>query len=86
MNEETPVAEAEQPKCRALKQGRIDLHCTKPRGHQSWHGATYTDHQEVDYDGAHHAIHLTETVTWEPVDSFAEAARLITAASRERAS
>ena len=69
-----------EPKCRAVKHGRVELHCTKPRGHDSgddptWHEAVFTEHQEISYDGAHHVVDLREVVTWEPVDHVAEATR-----------
>lgn len=77
------TAETQPPKCRAVKHGRVDLHCTLDAGHDkpqgdapaTWHEASYTDHQEIDYDGAHHTVHVAEHVTWEPVDPAAEAMR-----------
>ena len=86
--EDTPAAVPDGPrKCRAVKHGRVDLHCTEPEGHDrpkegdpTWHMAVYTDHHEVTYDGARHVVHLVETVTWEPVDHAAEAARHLMAA------
>jgi hypothetical protein len=76
---EVPAAE----KCRAVKHGVIDLQCEWPRDHErpqdgkpgTWHEAGYVDRREVTYDGARHVIVITETVTWEPVDHAAEAAR-----------
>lgn len=62
-------------KCRAVKRGRVDLLCGLPLGHDGWHEASYTDHQEVSYEGAHHTVHVSEHVTWEPVDEAAEAVR-----------
>lgn len=76
-------------KCRAVKHGRVDLHCTEPKGHDGqrgpdyWHKATFTDHQEITYDGARHVIHSVETVTWEPVDHIREATRHLMAGRRE---
>jgi hypothetical protein len=77
---QAPALEAE--KCRAVKHGRVDLRCILPWKHEGWHEASYTDHQEVDYDGAHHTVHVTEHVTWEPVEAAAEAVRHL---FRERA-
>ena len=83
------ITEDEPRKCRDVKNGRIDLRCTEPEGHDrpaeggpTWHRAVYRSRQEIDYDGAHHVIEQTETVTWEPADHAAEAARHIMAAAR----
>lgn len=83
-------AEGELRKCRAVKQGRINLLCTEPEGHDrqaegepTWHRALYTSSQQVRYDGARHTIEQTEIVEWEPVDHIAEAGRHLTAARRE---
>ena len=70
MNEQEPVAEE---KCRDIKRGYVDLHCTLPKDHPEWHHATFTDHREVTYDGGHHVIHTVESVTWEPADHIREA-------------
>ncbi len=75
MTDAKPGAE----KCRDVKHGRIDLHCTRTRGHEGWHEADYADHQEVTYDGARHTVHMTEHVEWEPVDHVKEAVRHIMA-------
>lgn len=77
-------------KCRAVKHGVVDLQCSLAAGHDrpedgkpgSWHTARLTDRRDIDYDGAHHTIIITETVTWEPVDHAAEAARHLMAGSR----
>jgi hypothetical protein len=72
------MSEAPAPdagKCRAVKHGRVDLHCTLPWKHEGWHEADYADHQEITYDGARHTVDLTEHVTWEPVDAAKEAVR-----------
>lgn len=55
-------------KCRAVKHGGVPLHCSLPDKHEGWHKAVYTDSREIDYDGSHHEIHMTETVIWEPID------------------
>jgi hypothetical protein len=64
------------------KHGRVDLTCELEQDHDrgenpTWHAANYTDHQEVTYPGARHVLHLTEYVTWEPVDQVKEAVRLM---------
>jgi hypothetical protein len=70
--------------CGAVKQGGVTLRCTEPKDHgESWHKATYTDHREIDYDGAHHVIHMVETVTWKPVDLIREATRHLMAGRPE---
>ena len=75
------------PRCYEPKQGRVDLTCELADGHEGWHKATYTDHQEVVYQGAHHDVHLTETVTWEgSKPQIAAALRHITAKREEAAS
>lgn len=67
-------------KCRAVKHGGTTLLCGEPKDHGgTWHKATYTESREVVYDGSHHVIHMTETVTWEPVDHVREATRHIMA-------
>jgi hypothetical protein len=71
-------------KCRAVKNGRISLHCTLAKGHDGWHEADYADHQEINYDGARHTVHTTEHVEWEPDDPVGEAAKLIAEAARRR--
>lgn len=88
--ESAPAASAETPppeKCRAVKRGVVDLPCSLPRDHDqpegdepgTWHESAFTDRREIAYDGARHSIVTTETVTWEPVDHAAEAARLLMA-------
>lgn len=70
--------------CGAVKQGGVTLRCTEPEGHEpAWHKAVYTEHREIDYDGAHHVIHMVETVTWKPVDHIREATRHIMAGRPE---
>lgn len=76
------MTDQEVPRCYAVKQGRVTLTCELDEGHDGWHEATYTDHQEVTYQGARHVVDLTEAVTWEPVDHVAEAVRHITAKGR----
>lgn len=74
-------------KCGAVKHGVVDLRCTEERGHDesteerpaTWHQAVYTSSHDVDYPGARHHAEVTETVTWEPLDHAAEAARHILA-------
>jgi hypothetical protein len=67
---------AELVKCGAVKQGGVTLRCELAEDHGTdWHRATYTDHREIVYDGAHHVIDMVETVTWEPVDHVKEAVR-----------
>jgi hypothetical protein len=77
-------------KCRAVKHGAVDLQCSLPADHDrpeddkpgTWHESALTERREIDYDGAHHLIVITETVTWEPVDHAAEAARHLMAGRR----
>jgi hypothetical protein len=74
------ITEDEPRKCRAVKRGGVDLHCTEDEGHDkgpaaAWHRATYREHREVSYDGSHHVVDMVETVTWEPVDEVAEVVR-----------
>ncbi len=92
MTESTPpeatAKTAPAEKCRDLKRGRVDLHCTLPRGHAdgkdgTWHEAMYTDHQMITYDGATHTVHVTEHVTWEPLDHVREAVRHLMAGRRD---
>lgn len=82
-----PKGDLPGEKCRAVKHGRVDLHCTLPKDHagDEWHQATFTAHQEITYDGAHHVIHSVETVTWEPVDHIREATRHLMAGRKEDA-
>jgi hypothetical protein len=88
---ENPAApDAEPRKCRAVKGGRIDLHCTEPDGHDrpaegepTWHRAVYVSRQEIDYDGAHHVIEQTETVEWEPLDHIGESVRHLMAGRQD---
>ncbi|HEV2376193.1 MAG TPA: hypothetical protein VGS19_28990 [Streptosporangiaceae bacterium] len=68
--------------CRDVKHGRVTLLCELEEGHEGWHKAVYTQHEEVTYQGSHHVMDLTETVTWEPVDHLAEAVRHIAAKGR----
>ena len=90
--EENPVTTEQPPEvtgasdgeCRDIKQGRVDLHCVLPRGHEGWHVATYRDHQTITYDGARHEVTLTEEVTWEPVDHVREAVRRLMSDRRTR--
>ena len=75
-------------KCRAVKHGGVTLHCTEDEDHDkgpdaTWHRAVYHEHREVTYDGAHHVIDMTETVTWEPVDHVAEATRHLMAGRKD---
>lgn len=70
----------EPHKCRAVKRGGVDLHCTKDEDHDkgtgaTWHQAVCCEHREVTYDGSHHVIDITELVTWEPADEVAEIVR-----------
>ena len=79
-------------KCGAVKHGAIDLRCSEERGHDesteerpaTWHRDALTQRSEVDYDGAHHVIEHTETVTWEPVDHAAESLRHMAASIRAK--
>lgn len=77
--ESTEVAGPVPPpdRCYAVKHGRVDLTCELDEGHEGWHKATFTDHQEIIYQGAHHVVDMTETVTWEG------ARRVIAAALRQ---
>ena len=81
-------AEKTEPrKCRAVKHGGVTLHCTDDEDHDkgpgaTWHKAVCRERREVTYDGSHHVIDMTETVTWEPVDEAAEIARRLTKAVR----
>jgi hypothetical protein len=82
--ENPAIPDPEPRKCRAVKHGGVTLHCTEPEGHDggpdpTWHKAVYSEHREVNYDGAYHVIDMTERVTWEPVDHVAEAVRHLTA-------
>jgi hypothetical protein len=80
--------EPEFVKCGAVKHGGVTLRCGVRRDHDkpqdgkpgTWHMASYTDTREIVYDGSHHEIRTTETVTWEPVDHIREATRHILAA------
>jgi hypothetical protein len=83
--------ETETPKCRAGKHGVVDLECELPLGHaddykpgteseEGWHKSVLTRHEDITYSSSHHVIHITETVTWEPVDHVAEATRHLMAA------
>ena len=74
------AGKAEPGKCRAVKRGGVDLHCTEDEDHDrgpdaTWHKAVYNEHREIAYDGAHHVVDMTERVTWEPADQVAEAVR-----------
>lgn len=84
------ATETEPRKCRAIKSGRIDLHCTEPEGHDhpaegepTWHSAVYTSHQDITYDGSRHTVDTVERVTWEPVDHIAEVTRHLMAGRKD---
>ena len=68
------------PRCRAVKQGRVTLTCERDPGHEGWHSAIFSDHQEITYQGAHHVVNMTETVTWESPGHVQEAVKHIGAA------
>jgi len=80
-------------KCRAIRRGVVDLLCGEPLDHVlpkdgkpgTWHEAAFTDRRELDYDGAHHSIVITETVRWEPADHVTEAITRIMAGGGRRA-
>lgn len=77
---------AETPRCYAPKDGRIALTCELDEGHEGWHRAVYHDRQEITYQGAHHVVDLTESVTWEPFAAqLAATMRRITAGRKEAA-
>jgi hypothetical protein len=77
----TPPPQPAPEMCRAVKHGRVDLHCTLSDDHEGWHEADclVTEKQEVSYDGSRHVIETTthEHVKWERVDHAREAVKML---------